>query len=230
MHVLAALTLPQLLMVSGAMGGDVLWLAAYVLIARKGFQDRTYGVPAVALALNFTWEILYTVQFPPSDLPHIILRWAWLLTDCLIVYQYFRFGKEAMGLPALKRYFYPLSIFLFINAYVFQLTYRYHFNDLRGYENAFLINFLMSLLFVRFFFLRPNMRGLSYGAAWCKLVGTAILAVVYSIQRQESIIRYGFMIYLFASTFFFDVIYIVLLARERAAGQNSSTNRSEPTA
>jgi hypothetical protein len=216
MHALAALTTPQIVMEYGAIGGDLLWLIAYILIIRKGYQDSTYGVPVVALALNFTWEFLYTIQFSPSDWPHIILRWSWLLADCVIVYQYFRFGKETSELPALKPYFYPVSIFIFINAYIFQLTYRYHFHAPGGYENAFLINFLMSLLFVQFFFLRPHMRGLSYGAAWCKMCGTAILSIIYALQRNASSDD-SFMIYLYASTFLYDVIYIVLLARRRAA-------------
>lgn len=216
MPVLAALTTGQILMQVGAIGGDLLWLLAYVLIIRKGFQDRTYGVPLVALALNFTWEFLYTIQFPPSDWPHIILRWSWLLADCVIVYQYFRFGRETNEIPSLGRYFYPLSIFVFVNAYVFQLTYRYHFYAYNGYENAFLINFLMSMLFVQFFFLRsPGLLGLSYGAAWAKMFGTAILAVIYAMQRQQPMFRYSFMVYLYASTFVYDVIYVALLARAR---------------
>jgi hypothetical protein len=223
MHALAALTMSQILMVAGAIGGDLLWLAAYILIIRKGFQDSTYGMPVVALALNFTWEILYTVQFPPTDWPHIIMRWSWLLSDCVIVYQYFRFGKQTSLLPALRPYFYPLSIFLLINAYIFQLTYRYHFGQPNGYENAFLINFVMSLLFVRFFFLRPDLQGLSYGAAWCKMFGTAILAVVYAMQRQQSMLDYSFMLYLYASTFLYDVTYIVLLARRKAAIREAAT-------
>lgn len=224
MHTLAALTTPQILIVSGAIGGDLLWLAAYILIFRKGFQDRTYGVPAVALALNFTWEILYTIQFPPSDWPHIILRWSWLLADCVIVYQYFRFGKESIVLPTIKRHFHAISIFLFVNAYIFQLTYRYHFNQPAGYDNAFLINFIMSALFVRFFFLRPDMRGLSYGAAWCKMFGTAILATIYAMQRQQSMLDYSFMLYLYVLTFVFDVTYIVLLARRRAGIREADEN------
>jgi hypothetical protein len=225
-HALSSLSTPQLLMECGAIGGDVLWLIAYILIFCKGFRDRTYGVPAVALALNFTWEILYTIQFPPSDWPHIVLRWLWLLADCIIVYQYFRFGRQESEFQALRPYFYPLAIFLFISAYVFQFTYRYHFDQPDGYENAFLINFVMSLLFVRFFFLRPDMRGLSYGAAWCKMIGTAILAVIYAMQRQQSLLDYSFMFCLYVSTFLYDVTYTVLLAKRRTTIRNAGSANS----
>lgn len=216
MPILPATMTTEMLLGSAAIGADILWLIAYILIIRKGFQDRTYGVPLVALALNFTWEFMYTLQFPPSDWPHIVLRWAWLIADCVIVYQYFRFGKDNLEIPALKDHFYSASIFIFINAYVFQLTYRYHFYQPDGYDNAFLINCIMSLLFIHFFYQRsPSLSGLSYGAAWLKMVGTAILAGIYYTQRSQPMFRYSFMIYLYASTFLYDVVYVVLLATGR---------------
>jgi hypothetical protein len=231
MHIFVALTTGQTLMMIGAVGGDLLWLLAYILIIRKGFQDKTYGVPLLALALNFTWEFLYTIQFPPSDWPHIVLRWSWLLADFVIVYQYFRYGKETSEIPSLRQYFYPISIFVFINAYIFQLTYRYHFYASNGYENAFLINFLMSMLFVQFFFLRsPGLLGLSYGAAWAKMAGTAMLAVVYALQRRQPMFRYSFMMFLYLSTFLYDVIYIALLAMARhAASRRLSASPTNPS-
>ncbi len=222
MHPLAALTTPQMLMECGAIASDLLWLLAYILMIRKGFQDRTYGVPAVALAFNFTWEVLYTIQFPPPDWPHVVTRWLWLLADCVIVYQYFRFGKETSLVSALKPYFYLIAIFLFINAYIVQFTYRYHFDQPNGYENAFLINCVMSLLFVRLFFMRPNLQGLSYGAAWCKMFATAVLAVIFCTQRQESLLRYSFMFYLYITTFLYDVTYIVLLSRHRVTARRAT--------
>jgi hypothetical protein len=94
MHYLATMTTGQILMETGAIGGDLLWLLAYILIIRKGFQDRTYGVPLLALALNFTWEFLYTIQFPPSDWPHIVLRWSWLLADMVIRLQEHRVLRD----------------------------------------------------------------------------------------------------------------------------------------
>ena len=205
-------------MIVAAISGDLLWLLAYILIIRKGFQDRTYGVPMLALALNFTWEFLYTVQFPPTDTLHIVLRWSWLLADVVIVYQFFRYGKETCEIPALKAYFYPISIFVFVNAYVAQITWRYHFYAINGYENAFLINFMMSVLFVQFFFLRsPELLGLSYGAAWAKMIGTAMLSVIYALQRDQPMFRYSFMIYVYSATFLFDVLYVALLTLGRKA-------------
>jgi type IV secretory pathway VirB3-like protein len=108
------------------------------------------------------------------------------------------------------------------------LTYKYHFYAPNGYENAFLINFLMSLLFVQFFFLRsPGLLGLSYGAAWAKMIGTAMLAVVYALQRRQPMFRYSFMMFLYVSTFLYDWIYIALLAMARRASARASAAKTQ---
>jgi hypothetical protein len=220
----------QKFQVMGAVVGDLLWLYAYILIIRKGFQDRTYGVPLLALALNFTWEILYTVRFPPTDWLHIVLRWSWLLADAVIVYQYFRYGKDTGEIVALRPYFYLISIFAFLNAYLFQYFFRAHFYAPDGYDNAFIINFIMSLLFVQLFFLRsPGLLGLSYGAAWAKMLGTALLSIIFGLQRSQPMHRYNFMIFIYVSTFFYDVIYIALLAQARRAARLLSATKPAST-
>ena len=35
--------------------GDVLWIIAYILAIRKGFQEKTYGIPMMCIALNLSW-------------------------------------------------------------------------------------------------------------------------------------------------------------------------------
>jgi hypothetical protein len=37
----------------------VAWAVVYVVAIRIGFQQRTYAIPAVALALNIAWESTY---------------------------------------------------------------------------------------------------------------------------------------------------------------------------
>src|SRR5271156_3317602 len=94
--------------------GDLLWLVAYILIIRQGFKDRTYGVPMLCIALNFTWEFIYAVDFPfPVHLVEI-LRWAWLLCDVVIVYQLFRYGRDHQNIPPIKQYLYPFCVAMLV--------------------------------------------------------------------------------------------------------------------
>jgi len=212
--------------------GDVLWIVAYVLIIRRSFTDRTYGMPMLCVALNFTWEFIYAVQFPFRESIVVeLLRWAWLVTDVVIVYQLFRYGRDNQMVPLIKQYFYPICVAMFVSAYLGQLAVHYSFfndgfkPDRLGYTNGYIINLVMSMLFISMYFSRPNLQGLSVGAAWAKMLGTGILSAASFISMtdwQHNWQVYCFRVYLYATVFIFDVIYIRLLYRQRAVAADHS--------
>jgi len=191
--------------------GDFLWVVAYVLSIRKGFQDRTYGFPMLCIALNLSWEFIYAVIFPfrPSRVIEG-LRCAWLVCDFVIAYQLFRYGRRWQTTPLIRRFFYPIAIAAILSAFVGQLTFHYTFADQWGASDAYLINLVMSMLFVWMCLHRPDEKGLSIGAAWAKMLGTGILSVGSCLMITDWL-KSSFLVFLFAAIFVFDVIYIVLL-------------------
>lgn len=207
--------------------GDVLWIVAYLLIIRQGFKDRTYGIPMLCIALNFTWEFIYAIDFPfPVHLIEI-LRWVWLLCDVVIVYQLFRYGRESQTIPLIKQFFYPICIAMFVSTFLGQLAFHYSFRDSYGVQDAYMINLVMSILFVFLYFGRPDGRGLSVGAAWAKMLGTGILSAG-SIFMIKHWLANSFMVYLYVTIFIFDVTYLALLYRNRSAARvgHSDGNRA----
>ena len=46
-----------------------------------------------------------------------------------------------------------------------------------GTQSAYIINYVMSVLFVFLYFDRPDSKGLSYGGAWTKMLGTAFISL-----------------------------------------------------
>jgi hypothetical protein len=204
--------------------GDLLWLVAYIFIIRQGFKDRTYGVPMLCIALNFTWEFIYAVKFPFPVTIIELLRWAWLITDVVIVYQLFRYGRNSQNIPLIKEYFYPICIAMFASTYIGQMTFHYTFRDKWGAEDAYMINLVMSLLFVFLYFGRPRLQGLSRGAAWAKMLGTGILSIG-SCFMIKNWLASSFMVYLYATIFVLDVIYTALLYRTQAATAENSKNQ-----
>ena len=191
--------------------GDLLWVVAYILSIRKGFQDRTYGFPMLCIALNLSWEFIYAVIFP-FEKSRLIqgLRWAWLVCDFVIAYQLFRYGRRWQTTPLIRRFFYPIAIAAFVSAFAGQLTYHYTFADPWGMSNAYLINLVMSMLFVWMCLHRPDEKGLSIGAAWAKMLGTGILSVGSCFMITDWL-KSSFLVFLYITIFTFDVIYIVLL-------------------
>jgi hypothetical protein len=206
--------------------GDLLWLVAYILIIRQGFKDRTYGIPMLCVALNFTWEFIYAVDFPfPVNFIEI-LRWAWLLCDVVIVYQLFRYGRGSQKIPPLKQYFYAICGLMFVSAYLGQLSFHYTFRDKWGVSDAYMINLVMSILFVFMYFSRPSGQGLSLGAAWAKMLGTGILSAG-SMYMIKDWLSNSFMVYLYVTIFVFDVTYLALLYRTRAAAAVANPQGTE---
>ncbi len=77
------------------------WTAAYVHIIWKGFKDKSYGVPWSSMMLNVCWEALFSFNLTDAKLFWFFL-WGnrlWLVFDLMIVYQFFRYGREVQVIP-----------------------------------------------------------------------------------------------------------------------------------
>jgi hypothetical protein len=153
--------------------GCVFWILAYVLILKKCFKDRTYGLPLVAICLNFGWEILASFVFPnPVALWHAFDR-IWLGVDVLLVYQLLRWGKSAQRKPELQRYFYGVVAVSFGVGIWGQYAFVSSYVDRLGLVGAFGVNLIMSILFISFYLERKDtLSGISRGGAVCKMLGT----------------------------------------------------------
>ena len=196
-------------------GGCVFWLLAYLFILKKCFQDKSYGLPLVAICLNFGWELLASFVFPnPVALWHFFDR-AWLAVDVLLAYQLLRWGPSQQRIPEIRRYFYwvvgvTFSVGLW-GQYAFVSSYR----DRLGLVGAFGVNLIMSVLFI-FFYLdrRPLERGISKAGAVCKMLGTLGTSVechfvVFSIDPEMQ--NLSFLTFLCVCIFLADCFYIFLV-------------------
>ncbi|HUP20243.1 MAG TPA: hypothetical protein VM778_09860, partial [Gemmatimonadota bacterium] len=223
-----------------ATAGDVLWLVAYILFIRAGFRDRTYGVPLLAVCLNFTWELWFAVLHPPAGVAARVTHGGWFLLDALIVWQVIRYGRNEQTIPEIRRWFYAVLVGTMLLCLVGQVTLHSQvvstslFPDPEGYVVAWVINLVMSALFVFMFFHRRDLRGLSYGGAWSMLVGTGLVAIgnllVFARELHRDFefqarplgaaewsvsgmvgtdtVERGFFIFLYGTIFLFNAIYV----------------------
>ena len=76
------------------LAGGALWGATYLSILRRGARDRTSGVPLLALASAFAWELLFGVVRPTAKLPPFVVP-VWLSLDACILYQFLRYRTAA---------------------------------------------------------------------------------------------------------------------------------------
>jgi hypothetical protein len=198
-----------------ALIGSLLWVLAYILMIVRGFRDRTYGLPLVAITLNFTWEFIYVVIYPPDNKAVLWLRILWLVVDVFNVFLLVWYGKAIQSIPQIRDHFYSVVVWTFAFCYVGHLVLHHRLGNTADDESAYAINFIMSILFVFLFFNRPKQRGLSYGAAWAKMLGTGIMSLAAFVVFLRSRETHYFLEYLFVGVFVFDVIYIYMLHKAR---------------
>ena len=212
--------------------GCFCWFLAYGFMIAKSHEDKANGLPVLALCLNFGWEFLGSFVWA-NPIP--LWRWfyrIWFFLDVAIFAQVWLYGKRMQSVPEVRRYFHPILIGTLVLGTFGQWAFTRTFYDPLGFITAFGINLVMSQRFIALYFERPDLRGLSYAAAWFKMLGTLctsfecyyFLPVIHPSKPS-----FAFAHFLFVSIFLLDVAYIGLLhrARQRLAREQRSKLPSE---
>jgi hypothetical protein len=195
------------------------WTIVYIEGIRLGFRDRTYAIPFFALALNFSWELLYTVlglRTNPADVQTVI-NGIWLLFDIGILYTYLKFGRKYFPVSLPQSWFFPWSILGLVMAFFVEYSFAKEFGQFKGGSYAaFLQNLLMSVLFITMLAQRGSTAGQSLLLAVSKWIGTLAPTIVFGVMGTRTFNGPSILILvtgMFCSVF--DVIYIVLVWRRR---------------
>jgi hypothetical protein len=188
----------------------VAWTVVYIEAIRLGFRERTYAIPAAALALNFAWEAIYATRSVETGLSaQGVFNIVWGLADVLILYTFLRFGRPELPAWITRPLFTGWAILLGITSFAVQLLFvaEFGWDDATKYA-AFLQNLLMSGLFIAMFVSRGNSRGQSLVIAVAKWIGTLAPTIVYGGYGHSALI-----LGLGALCSVFDLTYIALLWR-----------------
>jgi hypothetical protein len=204
--------------------GHVLWILAYGLILARSHRDQLIGIPLAAIFLNITWEALvYSncagIGMPQLCGPGLTGEWSLALAivlalDVLLLVQAFVLTCARIG--TLR----TTAIFVISLA----LLYALHGNfltatlDYRGLVDSWIINLLMSVLFVRLALSRPQGEGLSLLAGIAKGIGSLMVTIGLWIAPEPyamSGVRAGIVYGLAAAVFIADLCYVTLLWRRQ---------------
>lgn len=208
------------------LGCGLLWTLSYLMIIHRGFSDRTYGMPVVALCANVSWEFLFSFVYPQGPIQTPV-NLAWFSLDLIICYQALRYGpSEFRGLT--KGGFYAMFAFTLVAAFCAVLFVTWRFKDFDGAYTAFGQSLLMSALFIAMLRARRSLRGQSLPIAVCKLLGTGLASLAfyqYAYVSQGSVV----LPVLFVSSFVLDAVYVSLVCALRRTGATRSA-ASRPAA
>lgn len=207
----------------------IAWTITYIALFYRGFKDKSYGMPFVALMLNFTWELTYSLIYPPHayGLMTKIINSIWLICDIGILITFLLYGykyfKEQYDLK--KPVFYAMTFIGFTLCLMIMLVGGPFFADFSYFSNsyfesakfiAFIQNAVMSVLFVSFFYSRKAqnhpIEGQSFTIALSKLIGTSLtVGISYTMAHPNNWYFIGIFV---ATAFIFDSWYAYLIYNE----------------
>jgi len=198
------------------------WTLVYLLVIRRNYQEKTYGIPLAALSVNVSWELIFSFVLRPHKMDADAWLWiginvTWLVFDMVILAQAIKYGPRENW--SSTSFFYGALTAALVLGFAGVLAFTFQFQDWDGRWTSFADNLMMSILFINMLYQR-GIRGQSVYIAFCKLVGTLAIGVSYLVTDPNSPLQW----YLTLSILFFDILYVVLLHRKIcAAGQNPWT-------
>ncbi len=199
------------------------WTLAYLILIRRGFADKTYGMPLFALSFNLSWEFLFAFVFRASDITvQGVVNIIWCLFDVVIVYTYFRYGRKEFAKTTDVKWFLPWSITAFVISFatIYFGTVELGVSDGAAYT-AFAQNLMMSVLFINLLVSRRDVSGQSIYAALLKWIGTTAPTILFYLRTDNMLI-----LVLGIGCFIYDALYTVMLYQQfRASGLNPFTRK-----
>jgi len=193
----------------------ICWSVVYVVLIFQGFKYKSYGMPLVALGLNFGWEFFYS--FYELDVANISLQRGinmfWFVLDAIIVYQCFKYGKQYFPKKINSRLFVLWLIVVFVICFIIEYIFLYEFGRSNGAKYAaFLQNLLMSFLFIDLLIRRTNIAEFSMVVAICKWLGTLAPTILFG-KENSFILTIGILCSIV------DLIYIGVLLKYKSANK-----------
>ena len=147
------------------------WLAAYIVIIKRGFQDKSYGMPAALVGPNLAWEGLLIFYFPAPGAAWKGGYVLWLIADLLILYTCLRWGPADFTNRFVRRWFYPLfAVGVFLGLYA-EWAFMTVYNDIYGVILGWIMAITNGGLMIAMLLRRGEVRGQSVYIALFILLG-----------------------------------------------------------
>ena len=214
-----------------ALLSGLFWTATYILIIVRGFKDKAHGMPMYALALNISWEFIYSFV-TPSPAPQLYINYVWFAFDVVILWHFLRSWRVDYRDLSPKA-FYPYAGLVFATSFLLVLfiqldgmnaglyNLREHPLGMGRAYSAFGMNLVMSVLYIEMALKRRSSAGQSLYVAICKLLGTvfadlAFVVAPYPTPAHPGTPAPGELLWplLYAAILVFDSIYVVIVWRQ----------------
>ncbi len=172
------------------LGGFLLWGIAYAVVLVKIHKHKFVEIPAIAVCGNVTWEFLWGFVWE-VDMFGGTLQWFYrlgCLMDMYILYSLFKYGHKQLQLEITKRFFKPILVFALLSWTGFYWTFVHQGYDLPlGSNTAYLVNLVMSTVYIGLILRMSDVSGFSVAAGWLKGLGTGMVTVFCFLTYPDNL-------------------------------------------
>lgn len=194
------------------------WCIVYEECIRLARKDKVYTMPFWALAMNITWEGIYSISELASGLIELqeVVNLIWFFLDIVILAIFLKYGKKEWqnDHPGTQDWtFYVWTALGIISMFIVQIAFVFEFGvqgHLSAQYAAFIQNLIMSIAFIAMLQKRKSSQGQSMLLAVGKWLGTLAPTITMGILSTNYVVlACGFLCSIY------DIVYIVLLYQRR---------------
>jgi len=200
----------------------VLWSASYILMATRGFKNRSYAMPIYSLCLNIAWETVFGFFYGPGLFNQIVFA-QWMIIDAFLVYTTIVFGKEQWKRqPLVANNLRWIMLVGYVLSVALHLSIAGTFIPIIGRRvvafTAWPLQVFISVGSFAQLISRGHTQGHSWGIWWTRMLGTLAAASAlywrgyYWPERFDYVFTPYRMLLLFV-THVFDLIYPIAFIR-----------------
>jgi hypothetical protein len=163
--------------------GAFFWLACYLLVIRGIVKYKFVGISASVVGANIAWEFLWAFVYR-QDMGTLIQigYYGWFALDCIIVFNMYRYGDKQVSAETRKYFnsFFTYSIAGWLVVLYFFIGDKY--DNPIGANSAYAIQLLISASCLGMMLKHPYEKGISYLAAWCRMLGSLFCGLMCIIH------------------------------------------------
>jgi hypothetical protein len=193
------------------LASGIFWILTYACVIRQGLLDRTSAMPFLALAMNITWEFLFTFVYPSvGGVMQEVINLSWFAADIVILAIFVKYWRSDYPKTLPEYYFWPMFVFIFaMVAPMMVATVSVFGRESGSVYTAYVDNLIMSALFLSILIRRGDRRGQSMWIAWGKLLGTVTASISQYLYAPGNVVW----LVIYVEILVLDVLYVVLLSK-----------------
>lgn len=190
--------------------GFIFWALAYYYVIKGIRKYKIVEIPMIVVALDIAWEFDWAFMLE-NDLSWIFSVGCaiWFFMDLYININTLRYGKKLVTNKWIKSNYFKIYVFILISGLIITYSMKTNAEDNGiGIVSAYLINILISSLYIYQLFNYPELRGkgLSWQVAVLKFLGTGSITLAVYIHWNHNM----FLISMCTVVLLMDILYLYL--------------------